>query len=385
MDSGGGGTNSAPETGFYRVVRNGAHLFGLTNGTTFSDVVTIPVEVGNDLGTLVNLSIVEDGAPVSDVSIELPPFSGMPWVPVDTTQMTNGTHEIFAHAVWQVTTGTNEQDTYTVEADSPPVTINVYNEISFPNWMPSFGELGDSLLITAQSAHLDTDWLIDVYGANAGYIGTFSGHTYDGSIYGVWDLTGPPPASISYTNEPWFQFKVSTPYVDPPSPKTYKQTDPWSGKGDWVIAAQHAWDDVVGSENLYAELDGYIMAAQSSALTVRPNPDGDGHAFTLHVADTSDPQPTSDWAALRQALYHSRSRNFLYLGHGGGDGIGINSAHTNRFIPTTEISSVLHTIPPGQTNRHAFRMVILDGYAALCFCGVVSRQIHQHSKRWSEL
>ena len=356
----GGGTNDPPDTGFYRVVRNGAHLFGLTNGTSISDIAMIPVEVGNDSGSLVNLSIVEDGAPVSDVSIEFSPFSGPLQVPVNTAQMPNGPHDIFAHAVWRVTTGTNEGDTYTVEADSPPVTVNVYNEISFTNWMSSFGELGNQLLISAQSAHTDTDWTIDIYGANAGYIGTFAGHTYDGTIYGTWDLTGPPPNFIQYTNEPWFEFKVSTPYADPPI-KTYKQTDPWSGRGDWVFAAQHAWDNVLGHEELYNELDGYVQFAQGFGLTVRPGPDGDGHAFTLHVADQSDPQPTSDWASLRQALYHSRSRNFTYLGHGGGDGIGLNSAHTNRFISATEIANTLHTIPAGQTNRHAFRMVILDG------------------------
>ena len=32
-------------TGFYRVVRDGAHLFGITNGTVLSGVVTIPVEL----------------------------------------------------------------------------------------------------------------------------------------------------------------------------------------------------------------------------------------------------------------------------------------------------------------------------------------------------
>ena len=361
--SGGGGTGSAPETGFYRVVRNGAHLWAITNNTTLSGVVTLPVEVGNDSGDsgiLLNVSLVENGVPVSDVSILMSPIIAPLQVAMDTMQMANGVHNIFARATWQITTGTNEQDSYSVEADSPPVTINVYNEISFPNWMPSFGELGNSLVIAAQSAHLDTDWTADVYGGNAGYIGTFSGHTFDGSIYGVWDLTGPPPNSISYTNEPWFQFKVSTPYIDPPSPKTYKQTDPWSHPGDWVMAAHHAWDDVPGSESLYAELDGFVLLAQGTGRTVRPGPSS-GHAFTLHVDDVSVPQPTFDWAALRQALYDPLSRNFIYMGHGEPAGIGLNRDHTNRYIPATEIAGVLHTIPPGQTNRHAFRMVILDG------------------------
>lgn len=358
---GSGDSTFVPETGFYRVVRNGAHLFALTNGAAFSGMITIPVEVGNDSGSLVNLSIVEDGVPVSDVSIQLAPFSGFLQVPVETTQMANGSHDIFAHAAWQVTTGINEGDSYSVEADSPPVTINVFNEISFTNWMSSFGELGNSLLISAQSAHTDTDWTIDVYGANAGYIGTFTGHTYDGNIYGAWDLTGPPPDYISYTNEPWFQFKVSTPYVDPPSPKTYKQTDLWAGKGDWVMAAQHAWDNVYGSDDLYDELDGYVSLAQSLGLNVRPGT-GNGHAFALHYDESGqDPQGVVDWAAFRQALTNSLSRNLLYLGHGDGTGLGHNLSNPERSILATDIANMLHTIPTGQTNRHAFRMVILDG------------------------
>lgn len=359
----GGGSDFVPETGFYRVVRNGAHLWAITNTTTVSGVVTIPVEVGNDSGDpgiLLNVSLVENGVPVSDGSIVMSPIKAPLQVTMDTMQMTNGAHDIFARATWQITTGTNEVDSYSVEADSPPVTINVYNEISFPNWMSSFGQLGNSVVIAAQSAHLDTDWTADVYGGNAGYIGTFSGHTFDGSIYGVWDLTGPPPNFITYTNEPWFQFKVSTPYIDPPSPKTYKQTDPWSHSGDWVMAAHHAWDSFLGHEDLYDELDGYVLLAQGTGRTVRPSPSS-GHAFTLHVDDLSAPQPTLDWAALRQALYHPFSRNFVYMGHGNPEGFGINRDHTNRYIPATEIASMLHTIPPGQTNRHGFRMVILDG------------------------
>lgn len=38
-----------PETGFYRVVRNGLHLFGLTNGVALTGLVEFPIEVGADV------------------------------------------------------------------------------------------------------------------------------------------------------------------------------------------------------------------------------------------------------------------------------------------------------------------------------------------------
>ena len=49
---GGDGTQLTTETGFYRVVRVGAHLFGMTNGTSVSGIVNIPVEVGNQNAVL---------------------------------------------------------------------------------------------------------------------------------------------------------------------------------------------------------------------------------------------------------------------------------------------------------------------------------------------
>jgi hypothetical protein len=67
------------------------------------------------------------------------------------------------------------------------------------------------------------------------------------------------------------------------------------------------------------------------------------------------------WAAFRQALYDSRSRNLVYFGHGGTTGIGYNPANTNRYINATEIGNVFRTIPAGQTNSHSFRFAFLDG------------------------
>ena len=358
---GGGATNESSgfvsETGFYRVVKVGPQLIGVTNGMIFSGVSEIPVEVGSPDGQLVTVTLTENDSPVGEDSIHVSPFElPVPLVTLDTTRMSNGVHEIAAIARWQIGGGTNEESGGFFEADCPPISIVVSNEISFENWMPYFGQLDNTLLISAKSAHTDTDWMIDFYGANAGYIGTFSGHTYDGSIYGYWDLTGPPPNYVSYTNEPWFEFKVSTPYADPPI-KTYKQTDPWPSPGGWVIVAQHAFDTILGHEDLYEEIDGFIGAAQGAGYTVRPNPQ-DGHAYALRFRDTG---ADMDWAAFRQALYDPLSRNLVYFGHGGPNGLGYDQSNTNRSVLASEIAARLATIPKGLTNRHSYRMVILDG------------------------
>jgi hypothetical protein len=374
-NGGGSGNSPAPTTGFYRVVRDGAHLFGITNGMTLSGVVTIPVEVANGSGSLANISLIENDSPVPGSSSKAPPFSSPLQLTIDTRQMANGTHQVSASARWDDTNGG------VWELESSPVTINVYNEISFPNWMSEFGQLGDSLLITAQSAHTDADWYIDVYDSHYAYIGTFGDHTYDGNIGVWWDLIG--PYGESHTNDSFFVFVVSTVFNAGSStqnldtaaetaspnansgsaatvaPPTYRDRgDVWPGQGQWVIVAQHAFDNIQYCEYLYDELDGFVMGA-SDAGGVVPSP-SDGHAYALHFG-ADDPQGDNDWAAFRQALYNPLSRNLVYFGHGAPNGLGYNPANANRYITATEIGNTLHTVPVGQTNRHAFRMVILDG------------------------
>jgi hypothetical protein len=370
---GGGSTNQ--RTGFYRVVRDGAHLVGITNGITLAGTVTIPVEVANASGTISVMSLTENDDPVGD-SIQTAPLSYPLALVVDTTQMSNGVHQISASAQWDDTNGGGW------EAVSPPVTVNVNNEISFPNWMPFFGELGNSLLIWANSAHTNADWWIDTYDSHYAYVGTFAGHTDDGNIEGVWNLVG--PYGESHTNDNFFIFVITTEYsgsyamqnssgspvplagsgsTSTVSPKTYKRMEQWLGHGAWVAVAQHAWDNFINSDLLYAELSGFINAAKQAGWQVNPPPSqddlGDWDAYALHFG--SDPQADTDWQAFRNALYDPHSRNLVYFGHGAPNGLGADQGNPNRFISSAEIGNMLHTIPAGQTNSHSFRFVFLDG------------------------
>lgn len=349
-------------TGFYRVVRDGAHLIGITNGMILSGIVTIPIEVANGFGNLSTVSLTEDDSPIGN-SIQNAPFNLPLALTVDTTQMSNGVHQISASARWDISTGTNEEDGGEAEADSPPISVTISNEISFPNWMPEFGELGNSLLFRATSAHTNVDWYVDVYDSHTNYIGTFGGHTDDGDISVVWNLVGPPPNYVNYTNENFFLFYITTPYADPPTSPIYKHWEQWSGHGAWVAVAQHAWDTYNNSDQLYAELSGFIGGAMGVGWQVNPPATQDDYgnwdAYALHWPIGS--QGDADWQAFRNALYDPHSRNLVYFGHGGPDGLGYNPATTNRYISATEIGNVLHTIPVGQTNRHSFRFVFLDG------------------------
>jgi len=122
-----GGTATVPETGFYRVVRNGAHLFGITNGMILSGIISIPMEVGSDAGTLTTVSIRENGSQVGS-SVTITPFQLPLHALVDTTTMSNGEHQISGFASWD--SGGDETSGDGVDAESSPITVTVYNEIT---------------------------------------------------------------------------------------------------------------------------------------------------------------------------------------------------------------------------------------------------------------
>lgn len=362
-EGGSGGTNFPPETGFYRVVRVGPHMIGVSNGMTLSGAWQIPVEVGYTDGELVNLTLTENGSPVGEASIHQSPFElPVPLVTLDTSRMSNGVHNISAIARWQIAAGANEESGGSFEADCPSISIVVSNDIFFPEWMPHFGQLDNSLLIKAQTVHTTSDWYIDVYDSQYSYIGTFGGQTTDGTIEAAWNLIG--PFGEPHTNDSFFVFAVTVEFgpsgnrsaVSAVPPKTYKQTDPWPSPGGWVIVAQHAFDNINDCESLYAEIDGFVGMAQQYYV-VRPAPVS-GTAFPIRFQTSSADQ---DWAAFKQAVFHPLSRNLVYFGHGGPTGLGFALGVTNRSLMASEIANGLHTIPSGHTNRHTYRMVILDG------------------------
>jgi hypothetical protein len=229
----------------------------------------------------------------------------------------------------------------------------------------------DILYVTAQSAHAEADWYLDVYGEESGYIGTLGGHITNGTIEVVWDLIGPD--SQSYAEESSFQFVVETVFDDEQgtnnapepqaimgasatSPYSRKNRDRWAAPGDWVVANQNFWATWNGGDNLDLMTDAFANLGRSFGRAVRPSTSS-GEAFRINYGDSTE---ASTWQTFRQALYHPYSRNLFYSGHGDGHGIGYNADDTNVFIKRKEIERMLNT-NPGNTNRHAFRFVFIDG------------------------
>jgi len=175
--------------GFYRVVRNGIHLFSVTNGMNLSGKVTIAVEVGSDLGALQTVTLSANGQDIPETQSLYSPFTSPHlYFEVDTASLNNGGQTLQARATFLVPQ-TNTFDSPYVSVSSIPATVNVFNDILYPNWVTEFSE--DLLIVTVSTVHLNSTWEVDVYGSAQDYIGTFSGTTTGGLIDFAWNLLDP--------------------------------------------------------------------------------------------------------------------------------------------------------------------------------------------------
>ena len=226
--------------------------------------------------------------------------------------------------------------------------------------MPQFGEMGNSLLISAQSGHANAQWYINVYGQQGDYIGTLGGTTTNGSISYAWDLLDP---NNHPRTDAFFQFVVETVYNDPgtasaAAPLSFKITDAWAYPGDWVVAAMDSWANYTGADNLYGMVDAVAQGIQALQLNVRPAP-WNGSDYQFYMLRSDPIYAGSDWNNLSAALLSTpRSRNFFFCGHG--DGTALGAGGTAPGITAKSIGSALGTLPRTST-PHKFRFVCIDG------------------------
>jgi hypothetical protein len=369
--AGDGDTNSIPpDVGFYRVVRNGAHMFGVTNGAVWSGKVSVPLEVANPDGNVISIAIeavdpnTGNAAPIGN-SQQIGPFNAPLSATVDTTVMSNGVYNLQAYAHWEDGSGSGEW-----EAISPPVSVTTSNEITFENFMPQFGDPNDvadfgatnySLVFNATSAHTNVNWTVDFYDSSSNYVGSVSGNSPDGNISFTWDLTD--ALGVAHTNDAFFSSYISTDYIDPPAPTFWKNSDPWTGPGQWAIACQHVFETPyynilpTESDEIYNEMDEFVSRAGGNGglSSSTPANQSDGSAYAINGGSVGG---AVNWTAFRAAIYAPRTRNLVYFGHGGPTGLGWTSNNTSVFIPVTEIASRLGNM--NGTNGHAFRFAFID-------------------------
>jgi hypothetical protein len=333
--SAGAGADSSgtPDMGFYQVVQNGVKVLNstLTNLTSgvVSNAINIGFEAANyDMGTLEEATVLVDGTRCRGVTpLIAPGISGT--LQLDTSFLENGDHTFQVSVGWQLPDGTDFNND-TPHAYSDSFTLTVSNVIYYPNWEEEVGELGFAFY-SFETTCTNSTWQIDIYDVSNNLAKTLTGNTGDGLVETNWNLVDMNGATR--TNDYDTEFTAFITVGDPTTKKAPKQKKPigYPAHGRWAIAYQDAFGNFANSNAYYTAIYsfGSIGAQFGGAVTVSPTPGHPelGQTFPLRYKWTNNPSPPTiaqkyaDEQALVRLLTNSLNRNFLYVGHGSGNGL----------------------------------------------------------------
>jgi hypothetical protein len=376
-DSGGGGSFGVPGTGFYQVVRNGAHMWGITNGMIVSNVLLTPIEFA--VGTtdqIVDVTFCDtNDVPISGAYAEQGANGGW-WLDWNTTQAFNGQYAICAEINFASTNS----------VISAPVTVTVNNPISFPN---VFSQVyGDQMWIYATTIP-DASFEVDVYGETNNYIGSFNGNADDtGTISFLWNFVDGDGITHDDTNflgvftvdtssEPEISPKVtsrainsasfltSTPLKKTPFNK-FKGPHPngggivatesllwvkegnWTPNNNWVVAyglfngqtgesPQNDQYMIAGGAGDDTEDGGVFGTLDEYGLRGNISPGNNVTAGTVFTVDDADSR-----ADLLSYLGTTKYENFYFFGHGNDSAIG---SYNGYILTRSQIAYALGNVP----------------------------------------
>ena len=358
-----------PSYGFYRVVRDGVHFFGLTNGAVLSGNVTFPIEICFDDGVSVdgfyvstgttNETFPLNGFEIDDVTNGLPTKAF--W---DTRQVTNGTYQLFLGCQY-------DESGY---FEAPPVSVAVSNLIWFPD---SWNVAGYYLDVEAQSVHTNGTYHVDIY---------------DDTGFNVLQVDGTNDAEgfITYGGYRGFLVINYDEYGEQ-YPSTYYavavRTAPAGGGATAatanVVKAEFVWPRSSGGWTKFAigyqpvfgnPVYGGVNAVLLQSMIQNVYESAQNRPGGLGVIRGSDQNPFELWSMydfsnllLVSDLRDDQVRNFYYFGHGGARTVG-NRVPKNHFpnpayIGTSDLTLVLRNNlkdPLADTNAHPFRFVWVD-------------------------
>lgn len=361
VPEGGGGIE--PGCGFYRVVRDGIHLYGITNGMILSGVVTIPIEYSlSSTDQLTGFNLSADGNPLIGVdATDTNQFRVLAW---DTQMMPNGTYGINAEANFLT------DDSVTNEL----ISVTVSNVISFPNYFTRI--FGNWMWLYAESTIYPADYEIAMFADGTNYIGSFTGTTSDGVISFLWDLTD--GSSYTFTNETFRGEFYITPVASsggpangpvPATPATnsFAKETAWGANDKFAIAYSAADNNstktlkirsmviggVIGAE--YGGVVSTLAIAGGGAYNLSPGNVYGSDAFELNSAETR--------TNLLGYLADPQYRNFYFFGHGHQRGIaGVVPASV--ILDQDIVHALKNFLTTGKpANRHPYRLVFIDGCA----------------------
>ena len=387
-------------TGFYRVVRDGVHVYGLTNGMVLSGEIQLPIEfAAGSTDQIVGVTFFDgSGSPLIGANAF---GTNDAWTLDWNTPMSfNGDYNIYAELDFA------SDDSVT----SAPVTVTIDNTISFPNYFSRV--FGDQMWVYAQTIP-DAAYELDIYDENTNYLGTFSDYADGGGyISFTWDLTDGNGNTFDSTNF-YGVFTVDTSSssvvtrtvakklnaasanfqaMSPPSKKTFGYTtkdnryrpadggssssapqlwvkEPtWTPNNNWVIAYasltgdamvdQSATDMILGGPGEDTDYGGVIGTLDEYGLNGNLSPGNNGQGgqvFTL-----SD---LSSRTNLLSYLADHRYENFYFFGHGNNSVISAYNA-SQTALTMQQIAFALVNVPLSYSILHAaehpYRFIFID-------------------------
>ena len=390
-----GETPSSPsDPGFYEVVRDGAHIFGLTNGAVLTGEVQFPIEYA-----VANADQITGIAFYDTNNSPIIGAAGLgtnnQWILDWSTAMSpNGTYTIYA----EIDYASNEP------AMSLPVTVTVSNVIQFPNYLTQL--YGNQMWIFAQTIP-NAAYEIDMYDESNIYLGSFEDYSDpDGYISFLWNLVD-GSGNTNYSTNFSGVFTVDTSSLSgdsiikgntgsanstnlAPAHKTlvkvksngirpdggsptasatqYWTHEPkWTAKNTWVVAY-----GAIAARAAIQNADTYMIAGGvleddpyhgvlgtldpedlNGNLSPGNNPSG-GQVFTM-----SDQTSRSN---LLTYLASGNYDNFYFFGHGSASSIG---AYNGTSLSQDDIWKALLNVPLSMSIMHAaktpYRFVFIDG------------------------
>jgi hypothetical protein len=381
---------STNRTGFYRVVRDGAHLFGITNGMVLSGEVKVLIEFAVDsTDEIAGVTFYANGSPLIGASASANAGGGwiLDW---NTRMMPNGNCDITA----EIDFNTDAPVT------SVPITITVNNTISFPNYFTRV--FGYQMWIYAETIP-NAAYEIDMYDENTNYFGSFLDYADgNGIISFLWDLTDGNGHTFDSTNfYGVFAVDTSSPNIVKANRKSFQMTNagsPAFGKiaqkassrgrvhpnaGGSSSSASQTWAlewNWSGYDNFViacAPLNNFGTTTDKINLMVAEGVvDILWNGYTINfenkpLADTAFViYGAGDKNTLMGHLGDPSYRNFYFFGHGSPYAIGGVGAGT--VTTYSEIAHALNNffITTKPANYHPYRFVFIDGCSAgqAAFC-----------------
>jgi hypothetical protein len=379
-----GTTNYA---GFYRVVRDGVHLWGITNSMIVSNVLATPIEFSvGSTDQIVGVTFYDtNNNPIIGASAQ--PY-GDGWLLVwNTTESFNGNYTIEA----ELDFASNNP------VISQPVTVTINNIISFPNYFSQV--FGDQMWIYAATIP-DASYELDVYDENTNYLGSFNGNADGGgTISFLWNLvdgSGNTSASTNFVgvftvdtsgqpnvrsmvapepmtnhnflnpspNKKTIAYKVKAKGGPVPnaggssaSAKNFWTKEPaWTPNDNWVVAYAPLTDPASDPNTalkqsftmIGAESDGnegvVNTLANSTHSNLSPGNNPDSTAFELTDA-------TSRGQLLGYLADHTYE-NFYYFGHGDDSHISAYNGAASA-ISKDQIAAALGNVPLSYQNPNS--------------------------------